>query len=263
MDKLQQPYTQYVLIHQALKKSFIRAALSIPLHVTVLTSPAPAPAFPFQPMLHFEERVRSYLMDALLSYSTDPYDRFSAPDAINGFWSDIQNSVAQNHGQLPSLLAPHCECTLLCHHLDSSLLPLPTSPLVERSTPYPFIGLSQLSCFQCALYFHAYTTCELGPHSQTRARGSQAHAEVFACAIPACSSASANEAILNEMGVKLKRLVGQLLAEEINARRKQSLLSSSVDSTGSGRRSPSDDEKYVDGVDELEAGLAKGLGWFA
>ncbi|KAJ7274356.1 hypothetical protein B0H12DRAFT_1319345 [Mycena haematopus] len=210
MDKLQKPYSQYIFVHKALKKSFIRAALSIPLHVTVLPSPDPVPGFAFHTMAQFEERVRSYLMDALLSYSPDPGDRLSAPDVVDVCWYHIKNAVEKNQGQLPSLLTTHCECTLLCHHLDESLLP--TSP--ERSAPYPFIGVSELSCFQCALYFQAYTACRLGPLLQTRG----SHSEVFACAIPVCRSDSANEAILKEMGARLKHIIGRLLAAEIDPR---------------------------------------------
>ncbi|KAJ7216911.1 hypothetical protein C8J57DRAFT_1598785 [Mycena rebaudengoi] len=42
VDKLQKPYSQYVLICKAVRKSFIRDTLSIPLHVNVLPSGKPS-----------------------------------------------------------------------------------------------------------------------------------------------------------------------------------------------------------------------------
>jgi hypothetical protein len=46
------------------------------------------------------------------------------------------------------------------------------------------------------------------------------------------------------MGAQLENIIGQLLAVEINERRKMSL--SSIDSTGSSPNSPPSDEEYVD-----------------
>ncbi|KAJ7110393.1 hypothetical protein C8R44DRAFT_883550 [Mycena epipterygia] len=161
--------------------------------------------------------------------------------AIDFFWHRIQKVVDANQGQLPPLLAAHCECTLLCHHLDLHLHDIASST-PEGRTPYPYFGVSKLSCFQCALYFQAYRACELGPSFQTRG----SHAEVFACALPACDRDhdKADEAIGNEMGTQLENIIGQLLAVEINGWRKMSL--SSVDSTGSSPNSPPSDEEYVD-----------------
>ncbi|KAJ7458220.1 hypothetical protein FB451DRAFT_1564045 [Mycena latifolia] len=240
VDKLQKPYSQYVLIRKAVRKSFIRDALSIPLHVNVLPSPDPAPGSAFQSMVNFETRVRSYLTGALLSYSTDAAGSSFAEGAIDFFWRRIQKVVDANQGQLPPLLAAHCECTLLCHHLDLHLHDIASST-PEGRTPYPYFGVSKLSCFQCALYFQAYRACELGPSFQTRG----SHAEVFACALPACDRGhdKADEAIGNEMGAQLENIIGQLLAVEINGRRKMPL--SSVDSAGSSPNSPPDEE-YVD-----------------
>ncbi|KAJ7252854.1 hypothetical protein C8J57DRAFT_1660942 [Mycena rebaudengoi] len=241
VDKLQKPYSQYVLIRKAIRKSFIRDALSIPLHVNVLPSPDPAPGSAFQSMVNFETRVRSYLTGALLSYSTDAAASSFAEGAIDFFWRRIQKVLDANQGQLPPLLAAHCECTLLCHHLDLHLHDIASST-PEGRTLYPYFGVSKLSCFQCALYFQAYGACELGPSFQTRG----SHAEVFACALPACDRDhdKADEAIGNKMGAQLQKIIGQLLAVEINGRRKMSL--SSVDSTGSSPNSPPSDEEYVD-----------------
>ncbi|KAF7342222.1 hypothetical protein MVEN_01810200 [Mycena venus] len=108
VDKLQKPYSQYVLIRKAVHKSFIRDALSIPLHVNVLPSPDPAPGSAFQSMVNFETRVRSYLMGALLSYSTDAAGSSFAEGAIDFFWYRIQNVVDANQGQLP----PSSRCPL-------------------------------------------------------------------------------------------------------------------------------------------------------
>ncbi|KAJ7265183.1 hypothetical protein C8J57DRAFT_1230207 [Mycena rebaudengoi] len=208
VDKLQKPYSQYVLIRKAVRKSFIRDALSIPLHVNVLPSPDPAPGSAFQSMVTFETRVWSYLTVALLSYSTDAAGSSFAEGAIDFFWHRIQKVVDANQGR----------------------------------TPYPYFGVSKLSCFQCALYFQVYRACELRPSFQTRG----SHVEVFACALPACDRGhdKADEAIGNEMGTQLENIIGQLLAVEINGRRKMSL--SSVDSTGSSPNSPPSDEEYVD-----------------
>ncbi|KAJ7100245.1 hypothetical protein B0H15DRAFT_514098 [Mycena belliarum] len=152
MNKLQKPYSQYLLIRKAARKSFIRTALSIPLHVIMLPSPASPPGYTFRSMVNFETRVRSYLMGALRSYSSE--------DAIEFFWQRNQKTLDANQGQLPPLLTAHCESTLLSHHLDLQLHDI-ASP--EGRTPYPYFGVSELSCFQCALYFQAYRACELGP----------------------------------------------------------------------------------------------------
>jgi hypothetical protein len=251
VEKLQKPYSQYVLIRKAVRKSFIRNVLSIPLHVNVLPSPDPAPGSAFQSMINFETRVRSYLTGALLSYSTDAAGSSFAEGAIDFFWHRIQKVVDANQGQLPPLLAAHCECTLLCHHLDLHLHDISTST-PEGQTPYPYFGVSKLSCFQCALYFQAYRACELGPSFQTRG----SHAEVFACALPACDRGhdKADETIGNEMGAQLENIIGQLLAVEINGRRKISL--SSIDSTGSSPNSPPSDEEYVDVLKSMFAQLS-------
>ncbi|KAJ7120352.1 hypothetical protein C8R44DRAFT_787959, partial [Mycena epipterygia] len=236
VDKLQKPY----IFHPR------RPLYSIPLHVNVLPSPDPAPCSAFQSMVNFETRVRSYLMGALLSYSTDAAGSSFAVGAIDFFWHRIQKVVDANQGQLPPLLAAHCECTLLCHHLNLHLHDIASST-PEGRTPYPYFGVSNLSCFQCALYFQAYRACELGPSFQTRG----SHAEVFACALPACDRGhdKADEAIGNEMGAQLENIIGQLLAVEINGRRKMSL--NSVDLTGSSPNSPPSDEEYVDALKSM------------
>ncbi|KAJ7147702.1 hypothetical protein C8R43DRAFT_1010463 [Mycena crocata] len=237
MDKLQKPYSQYVLIRKAVRKSFIRSALSIPLSVNVLPSPDPAPSSAFQSMVNLETRVRSYLTSAL---PTDAAGSSFATGAIDFFWHRIQKVVDANQGQLPPLLSAHSECTLLCHHLDLHLHDIASST-PEGRTPYPYFGVSKLSCFQCALYFQAYRVCGLGPPFQTRG----SHAEVFACALPACDRGhdKAGEAIGNEMGAQLENIMGQLLAVEINRRRKTEL-----NSTGSSPNSPPSDEEYVDAL---------------
>ncbi|KAF8206268.1 hypothetical protein K438DRAFT_467623 [Mycena galopus ATCC 62051] len=56
MEKLQTPYSQYVLIRKAVRKSFMRDALSIPLHVNVLSSPDPVRVSAFSSMVNFEAR---------------------------------------------------------------------------------------------------------------------------------------------------------------------------------------------------------------
>lgn len=38
---------------------------------------------------------------------------------------------------------PHCECTLVCHHLS------------QQSTPFPYIAVSKPSCLTCVLYIAA------------------------------------------------------------------------------------------------------------
>ncbi|KAJ7503507.1 hypothetical protein B0H11DRAFT_585418 [Mycena galericulata] len=189
-------------------------------------------------MVNFEARVRLYLRGALLSYPADAASSSFAGDTIDSFWQRIRNVLDAHQGHLPPLLATHCECTLLCHHLDLHLDDI-ASAIPDGRTPYPYFGVSELSCFQCALYFQAYRACALGPSFRTRG----SHAEVFACALPACSRGhdKADEGIKNEMGAQLEKFVGRLLAVEIDGRRKMSL--SSVDSTGS---TPPSDEEYVD-----------------
>ncbi|KAJ6576508.1 hypothetical protein DFH09DRAFT_1451847 [Mycena vulgaris] len=232
LDKLQKPYSQYVIIRKAVRKSFIRDALSIPLQVKVLPSPDPTPCSAFQSMVDFETRVRSYLRGALLSYSTDAADSLFAGDAIDFFWQRIQKVLDAHQGQLPPLLAAHCECILLSHHLDLDLHDIASTP---KGAPYPYIGVSKLSCFQCTLYFQAYKACELGPSFQTRG----SHGKIFACAVPASGRHKVDKAIGNEMGAQLEKIIGHILAVEINGRRKMT-------STGSSPSSPPSDEEYVD-----------------
>ncbi|KAJ6486683.1 hypothetical protein C8R45DRAFT_995521 [Mycena sanguinolenta] len=210
-DKLLKPYRQYGLIRKAAKKSFIRNALSIPLRVIVLPSPAPDRVFASN-MVDFEPRVRAYLKDALLSHSEDARNDPFAVDAIDSFWSNIKTAV-DGRGQLAPLLPPHCECALLCHHLDLSLEPI-TSSTEERGAPYPYLGVSNRSCFQCALYFKAYAACDLGPAFKTRS----SHGRVSSCAVPVPTNPLANPAIANDMAAQIKRIIGQLLAADTDQR---------------------------------------------
>ncbi|KAJ7222490.1 hypothetical protein GGX14DRAFT_663967 [Mycena pura] len=206
MDKLQKPYDQYVLIWQVARKSFIRDALAVPLNVKVLASPSPESAakkFAFEPTDKFETRVRSYLWAALLSYSPNSADDSCAQIAIDSFCDEIKESL-DNEGLLPPLGVAHCECTLLCHHLDFHLRDKASSTLM----PYPYIGVSKPPCFQCALYFQAYEACKLGPSFRTRG----SYAEVFPCEIPTCHYSQEDEAIRNMMGIKLEKFVGQLVS---------------------------------------------------
>ncbi|KAF7336041.1 hypothetical protein MSAN_02317800 [Mycena sanguinolenta] len=229
-DKLLKPYHQCALIRKAAKKSFIRNALSIPLRVIVLPSPVPDRGFAIN-MVDFEAHVRSYLRDALLSYSEDEGNSSFAVDAIDSLWSNIKTAVDVNQGQLMPLLAPHCECTLLCHHFDLLLQPNSLSP-EESVAPYPYLGISNRSCFQCTLYFKAYTACELGPAFQTRG----SHEQVSSCVVPVSNSPHANQAIADEMATQLKRIIGQLLAAQTDERYMMAMLS--VDSTDSPPSSP-------------------------
>jgi hypothetical protein len=229
MEKLQKTYSHYVLIHKAVRKLSIRPVFSIPFHVKVLPSPDPASAFPFQSMVDFEGRVKSYLTGALLSYSKADGSSSDAGNAIDSFWQRIKSDLDAPKS-LPRLLAAHCESTLLRHHLDLYLEDM-ASPSTEKRTPYAYFGISKLSCFQCALYFEAHRACALGPSFHTR----RSHTEVFACAPPASTRSydQTDEVIENEMAAQLKKIIGQLLSEELAKQRM-----SSVDSTGSGRHSP-------------------------
>ncbi|KAF8195781.1 hypothetical protein K438DRAFT_1968280 [Mycena galopus ATCC 62051] len=237
LEKLQKPYSQYILIRKVARKSFIRDALSIPLHVDVLPSPNPAPASAFQSVVNFEARVRSYLRDALFSFSPDATSSELVGKTIDFFWQRIQAALDEQDYS-PPLLAPHCECILLSHHLDLHLDDIASSTRPAR-TPYHYFGVSKLSCFECALYFQAYKACELGPSFQTCG----SHTEVLPCALPASRRGhdKADEAIKSEMGVQLENIIGSLLAAKIERQRKMS--QSSVDSTGS---SPPSEEGYVD-----------------
>ncbi|KAJ6577862.1 hypothetical protein B0H19DRAFT_1062431 [Mycena capillaripes] len=107
-DKLQKPYSQYLLIRKAVRKYFIHDTLSIPLHVNVLPSPDPAPGFAFQSMVNFETRVRSYLTGVLLLYSTDAAGSSFAEGAIDFFWHRIKKVVDANQSLLPLFSLPIC-----------------------------------------------------------------------------------------------------------------------------------------------------------
>ncbi|KAJ7240479.1 hypothetical protein C8J57DRAFT_1370931 [Mycena rebaudengoi] len=224
VDKLQQPYSQYVLIRKAVRRPFIHAALCIPLHIVVLPAPdasaplgppgndtpnTPAPRSTFGSMSNFETRVRSYLEGALHSISPGDASNEYAGRAIDSYWQKIQTVLAANQGQLPALLEPHCECILLRHHLDLHL------QVVASSTPYSYIGVSKLSCFQCALYFQAYNATGLGPPLQTR--GSRT--KVFACNLPACDRGrdNADAVIEKELATQLLKVFGRLLAADVEA----------------------------------------------
>ncbi|KAJ7207869.1 hypothetical protein GGX14DRAFT_454622 [Mycena pura] len=201
MDKLQRPYNKYVLIWQVARKSFIRDALAVPLNVKGLTSPSP------------ELAAKKFAFESMDNFET--------------------------RGLLPPLGVAHCECTLLCHHLD--FYPRDkASSTPEGPKPYPYIGVSKPSCFQCALYFQAYEACKFGPSFRTRG----SYAEVFPCDIPTCHYSQEDEAIRNMMEIKLEKIVGQLVSVARDGRRKDSL--SSVDSTGSSDYVP---PVYIEFVD--------------
>ncbi|KAJ6523339.1 hypothetical protein B0H19DRAFT_1276989 [Mycena capillaripes] len=218
MEKLFKPYTQYLLIRKIARKSLVRPALTKTLRVNVLPSSlgsAPAPS-EFQSMDNdsFDARVRSYLTAASISYLTNAApDEFR--DAIH-FYMERINEEKDGKG-LPPLLAPHCECTLLRHHLDEHLGVTASS----TGAPYAHIGVSKLSCFQCALYFQAYNACALGPPLYTRG----CYAEVFPCAVPTGGRGrdQADDTIENEMGVQLMCIIGQVLAVKKGETRRSSL----------------------------------------
>ncbi|KAJ7679022.1 hypothetical protein DFH06DRAFT_1165466 [Mycena polygramma] len=204
MDVLQQPYNQYVTIWRAARKFTVRAVLSIPLEVNVLPSPT-APGSAIQILDGFENRVRCYLQSVLPS-SEEVAD---ANDTIDELWQLIHKAVDENGGHLPALAAPHCQCTLLRYHIDRYLYD--TEPVAPARTPYPYFGVSELSCFQCSLYFQAYNACHLSPPFETRG----CHVQVLPFAIPACSSGrdEVDRYIDSVMGIQLKSIIGRCWQE--------------------------------------------------
>ncbi|KAJ6507893.1 hypothetical protein C8R47DRAFT_1099897 [Mycena vitilis] len=248
MDKVQKPYRYFALFEGAVRRSSMKAVVGTmtlevdtvlppaapfacithnPLEIETLSPEHCAPTPTLETEQEFEVRVRAYLRGALLSVSTEEATTSYAEEAVTDFFQLIQQSLAKNDGRLPKLLSPHCECILLRHHLNHFLDDSSTS--TPPRIPYPYLGVSKMSCFQCTLYFHAYKACQLGPPFQTRG----CHTKVFACALPKHPGApdAADQAIETEMGSQLKTIVGALLVADVGERRKLSL--SSVESVSS------------------------------
>ncbi|KAJ7679023.1 hypothetical protein DFH06DRAFT_1165468 [Mycena polygramma] len=248
MDKLQKPYRYYALIEGAVRRSVMKTVVgAMTLKVDTLLPPPADATFAFisqnpleiqtltstlETEQEFEVRVRSYLRGALLSASTEEATTPYAEEAVTDFFLLIQQFLNKHNGKLPNLLSPHCECLLLRHHLNHYLDDTSTS--TPPRIPYPYLGVSKLSCFQCTLYFQAYKACHLGPPFQTRG----SHMEVFACALPKHPGApdAADQAIETEMGSQLGTIVGALLVANVGERRKLSL--SSVESVTSSDSAP-------------------------
>ncbi|KAJ7610898.1 hypothetical protein FB45DRAFT_1037785 [Roridomyces roridus] len=195
VDELKTPCDQWVTIIRAARKPSVRAILSVPLHIQVLPVPGPTPAFRSTPA--FETRVRSYLRAALHSYAPHAWEDRYVALAIDSAWNRIQR------GNLPPTLTPHPEMILLSHHLHIYLDP--TTPALA---PYPYFGLSDLSCFHCTLYFQAYRDRKLGPAFETRG----SHDMVMPCGLPPIDD-PANQTIETEMAAEIQRVFGQILAE--------------------------------------------------
>ncbi|KAJ6507924.1 hypothetical protein C8R47DRAFT_1100008 [Mycena vitilis] len=250
MDKVQKPYRYYALIVGAVRRSVMKAVVGTmtlevdtvlpppadepfafithnPLEIETLSPEHGAPTPTLKTEQEFEVRVLAYLRGALSSVSTKEATTSYAEEAVMDFFQLIQQSLTKHDGGLPKLLSPHCECILLRHHLNHFLDDSSTS--TPPRIPYPYLGVSKLSCFQCTLYFQAYKACQLGPPFQTRG----CHMEVFACALPKHPGApdAADQAIETEMGSQLRTIVGALLVADVGERRKLSL--SSVESASS------------------------------
>ncbi|KAK7063544.1 hypothetical protein R3P38DRAFT_2818990 [Favolaschia claudopus] len=211
MEKLFQPYMQCLLIRKARKT--LRAAHSIPLTVNVLPSPEISLHDRFQLTNKGEARIRAYLASSLHADLTGAASSPHATDAINQVWERIQ------HLPPPLPLHPaHCESVLLRHHLDNHIHN-------TAASPYPYFGISKPLCFQCALYFEAYQTCQLGPPFKHRGfpkvKG-ETKIEVEACTVPICCRGYdvADKAIEEEMGARLEKIFGTLLADTIERLRK-------------------------------------------
>ncbi|KAJ7610897.1 hypothetical protein FB45DRAFT_1037784 [Roridomyces roridus] len=195
VDELKTPCDQWVTIMHAAGTAPVRAILSAPLQIEVLPVPVPTSAFRSTPA--FETRVRSYLRTALHSYAANAWENKHVLPAIDSAWKRIQR------GNLPPFLSPHPEMTLLSHHLNLYLHP--TTPGLA---PYPYFGLSDLSCFHCVLYFQAYRDSKVGPVFETRG----SHDIVTPCGLPPIDN-PAIQAIEKEMAAKIQRVFGQILAK--------------------------------------------------
>ncbi|KAK7063543.1 hypothetical protein R3P38DRAFT_2674640 [Favolaschia claudopus] len=213
LEKFRKPYNQYILIREGARKSYIRAALSLPLAVNILPNPT-TPSIPaFPSMLNFEPRIRSFLRHALHSYSPAAVGSPFADRAIDDIWQRIQKV-----DQSASLQSVHSECALLHHHLNLGSHDRPAP------TPYPYFGASKPSCFQCGLYFQAYrATTPSGPMFQMRT-GSPGLLRT--CTLPMSTRGpdEVDEVIWKEMGAQASKVVGFLVNKRINLLEEQSRI---------------------------------------
>ncbi|KAJ6507922.1 hypothetical protein C8R47DRAFT_62165 [Mycena vitilis] len=173
-DKLERPYNNYVVINTAARRSKLKD-ISVPLEVLIHLPTARS--LPSPPSVVSKTRVLAYLQSALQSPALAAQPE--AEETIQASWNLIFEALGKEKEQqgkqnrsepschLPPPSAPHCECTLLRYHLNKLNNHLDAQGPSAR-TPYPYIGVSKLSCFQCALYFEAYNACQLGPPFQTR-----------------------------------------------------------------------------------------------
>ncbi|KZT10415.1 uncharacterized protein LAESUDRAFT_721784 [Laetiporus sulphureus 93-53] len=112
---------------------------------------------------------------------------------------------------------PHCECTLLVYHTTTST-DLP---------PHPYIGVSQLSCYPCYLFFEAYRQA-VPKGVLWELKGT--HGKIYPGWVrPKGLSQEANEKVEQLMVKKLTERLRLSLAEAKKAR----TLSDSTDASGS------------------------------
>ncbi|KAJ6454606.1 hypothetical protein C8R45DRAFT_599671 [Mycena sanguinolenta] len=199
IEELIKPYAQFQFIRKAARKPFVSNVLHRSPQINVLPFPdvASGSHSAFQSMENFDDRVKTYLTAASESFLPRGGANEFRAEAISVYLRRIQRARAEGH--LPALVAPHPACTLLRYHLDRSD--------VASSIPYPYIGASEPPSFQTALYFQAYNVCGLGPPLRTSST-----MEVFPSFLLRSRVSGVDEAIENEIAVKLEAIFGRLLA---------------------------------------------------
>jgi hypothetical protein len=147
------------------------------------------PAAPVSP-----ELVAEFLRNAYISRPEDEADYLqdAIDDRAKRAWT----------GTLP-MAAPHCECLLVRHHerLDPAVPP-----------PFPYIGASKPSCFQCGIYLDAYNATPVRSHERF-AVGRRSN-DVVPCVLAAISD-EFDSWMADHMVGAIRRLVTEILDEDI------------------------------------------------
>ncbi|KAF9475033.1 hypothetical protein BDN70DRAFT_996693 [Pholiota conissans] len=114
----------------------------------------------------------------------------------------IKNRVHRARKKEIIFSPPHCECLLLRHHhLDGAPI------------PFPYIGVSKRTCFQCGMYldaYNAYNAESSGLKFLTRGRRN----DIIPCLLPSID-ADIDSYIVGHMRDSIRRVVTAMLNEDI------------------------------------------------
>ncbi|KAJ3511366.1 hypothetical protein NLJ89_g4140 [Agrocybe chaxingu] len=199
MGKLVSPAVHALSLLSVAGGSLFRRVQHLPLFVTVIH---PARSSSFKIPFPDQATIRSFLEDA--------YGDEDVSEEIDVRTLVIDERLLAIGPELTGhkqLNGPHCECFLINHHHTL------------QDVPYPYIGVSKLSCLQCGLYIEAYQAYVKQQTSSLplfRTRGCRA--DVIPYLLPSASTAM--DTFIEEHIISaVKQVVGVILRSDAAEKR--------------------------------------------